>query len=130
MAKSNDLQKPSNESPEMVRAYAILRGQAIESVSFVASPISSESVEKAIQVLKGLGFSVLNSNSLSVLIEGEKRLFEKVFGSKVLVSRPSKKGLKGVLPQESFVFQGEPQIPDSLKELVQAISLGSQLSLH
>jgi subtilase family serine protease len=130
MVKSNDLQKPANDSREMVRAYAILRGQAIESVSFVASPVNSESVEKAIQELKGIGFSVLTSNSLSVLIEGEKRLFEEVFGSKVLVSKPSKKGLKSALPQESFVFQREPQIPDSLNELVQAISFCSQMSLH
>ena len=111
-------------TPSPISAEVILKSNSGRSMVSSEVPITSENIEEfrlSVQVinyvtryLKQLGFAV-SSNGLTLTIEGEKSLFEKVFKIKLTMEK------KGGTARIRVSLNKEPSIPDNLTEVVEKI---------
>jgi subtilase family serine protease len=107
-----------------ISAEVILKSKSGQSMVRTEASITSENIEEfrpsdlvindATEHLKQLGFAV-SSNGLTLTIEGEKSLFEKVFKVKLTVEKDEETGRIKVHSNK------EPSVPGRLSDTIEKI---------
>jgi subtilase family serine protease len=107
-----------------ISAEVILKSESGRSMASSDIPITSENIEEfqpseqvtkdATNRFKQLGFAVF-SNGLTLTIEGEKSLFEKVFKVKLTLEKNGRTGRIEVRSDKQL------SIPDSLSDIVEKV---------
>ena len=129
-----------------MKAYLVLKHAGDDSELPTAATIknrlaSEETVRKAEEAARQLGFTVVSTSPIQVTIEGPKEQFEKAFSSRL---KPAGAGGKGatkkktsrknaresVFDTERWSWETSPQVPAEMEDAVQKIVLPQASALH
>jgi hypothetical protein len=130
-----------------MKAYLILKpagGAAKEELPTAANIkdrlASEETVRKAEEAARKLGFTVVSTTPIQVTIEGPKEQFEKAFSSRLksaakggkrgTAKKPERKSREAVLETEQYRWDSVPQVPAELSDAVEGIVLPQAAALH
>ena len=100
---------------------------------------SEETVKKAEEAARQLGFTIVSATPIQVTIEGAKEQFEKAFSSRlkpvkrtVTKKTPGKKAntRETVVDSERWNWETSPQVPAEMEDAVQEIVLPQPSALH
>jgi subtilase family serine protease len=130
-----------------MKAYLILKpagGAAKEELPTAANIksrlASEETVRKAEEAARKLGFKVVSTTPIQVTIEGPKEQFEKAFSSRLTsagkrgkrgaAKKPERKSQETVMEIELYRWDSVPQVPAELAAAVEEIVLPQAAALH
>jgi subtilase family serine protease len=127
-----------------MKAYLILKpaGEAGRDELPTAANIkkrlaSADTVRKAEDAARSLGFTVVSTTPLQVTIEGDKEQFEKAFSSKLKSASRKRAGSKkapgkkeSIAAADLWTWESSPAVPAELGDAVQEIVLPQAAALH
>jgi hypothetical protein len=98
---------------------------------------SEETVRKAENAARQLGFTVVSATPIQVTIEGAKEQFEKAFSSKLKSASRKRAGSKKapgkketIVAADLWTWESSPAVPAELEDAVQEIVLPQAAALH
>jgi hypothetical protein len=123
-----------------MKAYLVLKHAGDDTELPTAATIKSrlaseETVKKAEEAARQLGFTVVSATPIQVTIEGAKEQFEKAFSSRLKPAKrasktPRKKTRETIVDAERWNWETSPQVPAEMEDAVQEIVLPQPSALH
>jgi hypothetical protein len=124
-----------------MKAYLVLKHAGDDTELPTAATIKSrlaseETVKKAEDAARQLGFTVVSATPIQVTIEGAKEQFEKAFSSRLKRAATKKTPKKKANTRETIVdterwnWETSPQVPAEMEDAVQEIVLPQPSALH
>lgn len=134
-----------------MKAYLVLKhaggggGDELPTAATIKNRLASEeTVKKAEEAARQLGFTVVSATPIQVTIEGPKEKFEKAFSSKL---KPADAGVKGgkragtkktprkktqetIAGADVWAWESAPAVPAELEGAVEEIVLPQAAALH
>jgi len=98
---------------------------------------SADTVRKAEDAARSLGFTVVSTTPLQVTIEGAKEQFEKAFSSKLKSASRKRAGSKKapgkqetIAAADLWTWESSPEVPAEMEDAVQEIVLPQAAAMH
>ncbi len=131
-----------------MKAYLVLKHSGDDSELPTAATIknrlaSEETVKKAEEAARQLGFTLVSTSPIQVTIEGPKEKFEKAFSSKLKAAgaggkrASTKKTTKkkantqeSIVDSEGWAWESAPAVPAEMEDAVTGIVLPQAAALH